>query len=178
MFDKTVLIVVVFLGLQIAGNHVLGGDLGAVGEGGVGVQVDGPVTAVVGDFVLSAENGSNIFLAVHSKQSLVHQRHEYPVGVVTAEQGVQGAVRVVGQGQLLGILLFRHNVLRVLPFHQDGIAGGLVAGVINFPTAAPQNQNRNQQQSCQSFHGQTSLQTIRAPWEPRSPLVARWDQNR
>ena len=47
-------------------------------------------------------------------------------------------------------------------------------------TAGQQRSHHGQrQQQAQYFlHGQTSPQQITAPWDPRSPRVARWDQKR
>ena len=179
--EEAVFVVVVLLGLGIGGDHVLGGDFGTVGEGGVFIHVEGPVPAVGRNLVGAAEDGGHVLLIVHGEQRLVHQAHEHPVGIVGTEQRVHGAVRIVGQGQLLSILFLRHNVLRFLAFHQDGIAGGDVAGIVDgFGAAAHQarQQGKGQQKGKQFFHHLTSLQVMTAPWEPRSPLVTRWDQNR
>ena len=180
MLAEPVGVVVIFHGTLVSGHHILRRHRGSIGKGCPGVQIDGPVFQIGGHLIAAAQNGGGIFLAVHGKQALIHQRHQHPVGVVAAQQRVHLQIGVVGQGQLLGVLFLRHDVLRILAFHQYGIAGGHIGGVINLPAAARQRQGQrhNQQPCCSFFHRQTSLHTINAPWEPRSPLVYRWDQNR
>ena len=121
MLIEAVLIVVILHGLLVGGHHIAGRHLASVGEGGVVLQVDRPVPAVGGNLVLRAENGGGVFLAVHGKQRLIHERHQHPVGIVAAKKRIQGAFRIIGQHQVLAVLRFlRHH--RFLAIHQNGIA--------------------------------------------------------
>ena len=165
MLVEAVLIVVVLHGLLIGRHHVRRSNSGAIGEGSALLQIEGPVPVIGGDFIAGAENGRHVLLAVHGEQALIHQRHQHTVGVVAAENRVQGPVRVVGQHQILGILLFL-GFRRLLALHQNGVAGGRITRIVNIPGAARQQRQKKPQRQKQTddpFHRQTSLQQITAP---------------
>jgi hypothetical protein len=84
----------------------------------------------------SAEDGGRILLVVHREQRLIHQTHQNTVGIVRTEQRVQGAVRVIGQIQILGFLFHRLDILRILSFQHDGITGGNISGIVDAAAAA------------------------------------------
>ena len=165
MLIEAVFIIVILHGPLVGHHHIVGRDPGAVGEGCVFLQIKGPVSVIGGDLVAGAENRGRVLLAVHGEQALIHQRHQHPVGVIAAEDGIQGSVGVVGQHQILVfLLLFRFRGLLV--FSQNGIAGGNVAGIVNAPGAARQQgheQRQRQKQADRSFHRHTSSQQITAP---------------
>ena len=180
IIEEPALVVVIFPGLVVGRHHIIHGDGAAVGEVGVGIDVEGPGAVVRSDIVAVAQDGVGVGLAVHRKQTLVNQTHEHPVGVVTAEEGVHGPVGVIDQGQFL-VILFGLQILRVLALHQQGIAGGHIAGVVDLPATAGKDagdHSQRQKQRQKFFHNTASLQTMMAPWLPRSPPVTRWDQKR
>ena len=127
---------------------------------------------------MGAQDGIGVVIAVRGEKTLVNQGEQGPIGNVVADEGIHGPVRIVGQGQLLGRFFF-HKILRVLPLHQEGVSRGNVflPGLV-FHAAAEQRGGKTKGQKPRYvFHGRTSLHWITAPWAPRIPRVARWDQN-
>ena len=128
---------------------------------------------------MGAQNGIGIVIAVRGEKPLVDQGEQGAVGDIQADEGIHGPVRIVGQGQLLGCFLL-HKVLRVLPLHQEGVSRGDIfgLGLVFHAAAEHQGGNSQGQKPFRVFHGRTSLHWITAPWAPRFPRVARWDQKR
>ena len=157
-------------------GHVVGGEGGAVGKGdapadgdGVGVRI-GVVAGRLGQHGIGGKG------VVQGIQPLV-QQCPYRLGpAVGAGQGIQGLLRVPGQGEIGdggggGGLIFRLIVVCQLPER---------VGLHLIPIAAArqgQSQTKDQAKGNPSFHSVSSRE-MTAAWTPRRSPQRRWDQYR
>ena len=158
------------------GGHVGRRDGGAVREGRIGLDADGP--GALGGIICPAVRQDSLGpeLLVQGEQPLVQQGLYGLLHSVRGADGVEGAAGDIGQGkggQRLRLRFFVFILIEVGQLSQ-GVLGDLPVGA-----AGGQQHGQRQQQAQQcTFHSVSSRRAISAACSPRRRPIFRWLQYR
>ena len=157
-------VVVVLHGILIAGQNIFGSNGRSVREPGTGLNI-ACIDHVGGSHLEGGTQDRHRFIAAaDGEQRLVHQGKQHTVILAVGDQGVHGPLRIVCQRDRSGFF-FHDQILRILTFQQNGIAGRNIGFLFVSGTAGKTAENcaEDQQEGGQFLHLQPSPQTMMAP---------------